>query len=1168
MSLASVLLFWVAQAADPERVVLTGTVVGVDGKPAAGAEVVLAESAPPMTVFVRVSGAVLRPPAVLRSRRADATGQFEVELPGRDQVVQRFKWPLVLWAFGPRGDLALRPIPEGWPPDGEPVRLALAPSKAVLFRVLDPDGRPIARARLAPARVRGVQVPADLDDRFAAETGADGRAALAAGAADELELVRVTSRPFGVQQLRTPRPDAEGIRTLRLAPAGRVEGRIEAGDARAVRGLAVRMRTDADPSADVAGVGGLAWVVTDDQGRFSVPAIAAGTLAISFEQHWDLPWRGQAARRPVITPGTTTEVTIPLKRAVLVKGVVQEISSGRPVPGVGVAVVLDHETPLARSDAEGRFSAYVAPPMVQSYAVDVPRGFYSPSNRVNSLPLPGGAAEFTVQPVGVSRGVEVRGRVFDAGGKPVPMAEISGYYDLANGLPWPVHAVTDRAGRFRLDSIPRDTTLHLSARRGGATTAAPESISPAQGEVTLKISPENAVALAGRVKDITGGPLAGAIVRVSARTRGVQQIPIEQFTVAIDDEGRTILRTGADGQFRTPRQLRPDLEYRLEVEVDGYANAATEWVKLDEPRHRYFPAIVLQPIATTRTVAGRVVDARGRPVTGAIVFQSGDGPERTRTTTDADGRFRLPGVYREPAFLFVEGDGLTFEGHRIGSGDEAIELKVLRAGDPPGPPLRTLPPVLPREEEKALARRLIEADLTPLTGKEATQETLVLVGTLPRVDLTRALELAENHGLPDPYYDELLRLECARSLIVENLEEAAAIAETQKEPRLRSEFYREASDAVPKSDRARKLELLDKALLNARAEPNPGYKLDELGMIGYRLLDLGETERGTQVLREGQRLADTLPKPKPGQRNPGLAQFRGGFAAKLARIDAPAAFGLAEGYANPQDNWYVGGVALGLAGREPAGSERALRMMSNAGRRDRSTIRAVGRMVRIDRDRARRLAEALDDPSSRVEALGSMARGLADVDPKAAAALIDEAFGRLVKLVEEGRDRRAPLAGSWVSAAELLPMAERLDAELLRRCFWKTVALRPPRPAGGDPSGLFEQGISRLAIALARYDRAVARQVLEPAARRVRSLDYGRIFRARETFAAAAVIDPAWAVALTDSLPDDAPGADMHPKTSARRVIADVLAHGGPQRWDHLDQQYQFFRGDSQDDER
>jgi len=553
------------------------------------------------------------------------------------------------------------------------------------------------------------------------------------------------------------------------------------------------------------------------------------------------------------------------------------------------------------------------------------------------------------------------------------------------------------------------------------------------------------------------------------------------------------------------------------------------------------------------------------------VFQAGDGPARTRTTTGADGRFRLPGVYREPAFLFVEGDGLAFEGHRIGAGAQPVELKVRRDGDPPGPPLHTLPSVLPREEETALARRLIVTDLSPLTGNEITNETVLLIRVLPRVDLERALQLAENKAVPDPDFNEQLRLECARSLIEGDLDEAATIAETVKVAWLRSQFYREASDTLPKTDRARKLDLLNKALLHARTETDPLHKLAGLGMIGYRLLDLGETERGTQVLREGQRLADTLPKFVAGQQNPTIAHGRGRFAAKLARIDAPAALKLAEGYGEPYNNWYKFGVALGLADRDPAGSERVLGMLTNKALRELKVIRAVGRMAAIDRNRARRLAEALEHPINQALALGSMARGLTDTDPKAAASLIDEAFSRLVEVVEKGGERRSGEAA--LTAALLLPVAERVDPELLRRGFWRTVALRPPRPAGGDPTGLYEQGVASLAITLARYDRAVARQVLQPVARRARSLDYGRRSRAPNLFAAAAVIDPAWAIALADSLPDDAPGANLHPKSSMRRVIADMLAHGGSERWDQFDSpQGEYYLSsllrDSKDDER
>ena len=147
-------------------------------------------------------------------------------------------------------------------------------------------------------------------------------------------------------------------------------------------------------------------------------------------------------------------------------------------------------------------------------------------------------------------------------------------------------------------------------------------------------------------------------------------------------------------------------------------------------------------------------------------------------------------------------------------------------------------------------------------------------------------------------------------------------------------------------------------------------------------------------------------------------------------------------------------------------------------------IRAAGRMAAIDRERARRLVETLEQPRDQALALGAMAQSLADTDRKAASAILDEAFRRLEKLAREGGDQRK--AWACVAAGHLLPTAEKLDPELLRRGFWLAVALRPPRPAGGDPIGGYEEGIADLAIVLARYDRAVARQVLEPAAGRVR----------------------------------------------------------------------------------
>jgi hypothetical protein len=381
MSTIPVLLLILAQAG-PDRVVVTGTVLGDDGRPAAGAEVVLADDAPPVRLAAidLATGAVPRAAGLLRDGRAGDDGRFQVDLPEADRTLPRLRRSRFLWALGPAGALAMRPIPEGWPLDGEPFRLTLARPESLRLRVLDPGGRPAAGVRLAPARLSGAGLPAELADRFAVETDSRGRATLSVGAAEETEAIRATSGTIGWQQLRMPRPEPDGARTIRLLPVGRVVGRIEAGDPAAVRGLAVRVRTDADPATEVSGIGGFAAVATDDQGRFTIPAIATGSLELSFEHRLDLPWRGGMVGRPQVQPGSTTEVTVTLKRAVRVQGVVQEVPGGRPVAGAGVSITFDSGIPPSWTDAEGRYSGYVAAPgMVHPYVQVPPRGYYNPT---------------------------------------------------------------------------------------------------------------------------------------------------------------------------------------------------------------------------------------------------------------------------------------------------------------------------------------------------------------------------------------------------------------------------------------------------------------------------------------------------------------------------------------------------------------------------------------------------------------------------------------------------------------------------------------------------------------------------------------------------------------------------------------------------------------------
>ena len=60
-------------------------------------------------------------------------------------------------------------------------------------------------------------------------------------------------------------------------------------------------------------------------------------------------------------------------------------------------------------------------------------------------------------------------------------------------------------------------------------------------------------------------------------------------------------------------------------------------------------------------------------------------------------------------------------------------------------------------------------------------------------------------------------------------------------------------------------------------------------------------------------------------------------------------------------------------------------------------------------------------------------------------------------------------------------------------------------------------------------------------------------------FAAAAVIDPDWAVQLVERLPDDPDFKPHQTKNAARLAAAGVLARHGEARWRYLQYHYAFL---------
>ncbi len=660
------------------------------------------------------------------------------------------------------------------------------------------------------------------------------------------------------------------------------------------------------------------------------------------------------------------------------------------------------------------------------------------------------------------------------------------------------------------------------------------------------------------------GRLAGRIVVDDPRA--LQGLKLLLFTVSTaggpdGSSGRTEPLLDSSGRFEVPELSVGTLYITVRVPEKSPLKFITPRNKLIEAGRLTQVTISEQKPAKTRTLAGRVIDAKGNPVAGATIFQSGDAPTRTETSSGAEGRFSLPGVAEASTFVFARANGFRFAGRTIEAGVTDLTLTLTRESERPAKTMRSLVPPGTPEQENAVVHRLIDAYATKALEKGDTNDKVQVLEVLARVDPARTLELTEGKTLTEPFLKAMFRLRVAAALLESAPDEALAVAESIDDPAARAMALLKAVDALPATERAKKQELLDRALIGAKAAREPtGIRMILTGQVAERWLDMGLAERGTALLREIQPDAEQLPNAA------WPAYAKGAFAEELCQIDLDAALKLTKGLSDAREHdRHLVNIAHELAGKDPAAAERVLGMLKEPYQHDQCVVRIAYRMAPVDLARARRLAKTAVDPVMRGYAIGMSALGLAEAKKTAdATALLREAMDTLGTAGEWGTSpTRSPCERASTCAA-LVAVAERIDSDLVSETFWRALSVRAPRrpDAVRDPSAFYDLGVGLL---LARYDREVARSLvarhLGPEAS-MADLAGDRGL----AFAATAVIDPAWAVELIERLPDDS-GLDANKKKNgARLAAAAALARHGEARWRFLLYHYaHLWVADSED---
>ena len=258
---------------------------------------------------------------------------------------------------------------------------------------------------------------------------------------------------------------------IRLRPVGKIEGRVVGGPPELVRGVTLVFTSSVNDRPrpfplKVWPIEGYAEVKTDEQGRFTVPAIAVGDAGIWAVVDEKQPLRLKLPESVRVQADRTTSFEIPLVPSVIVRGTVRVKDTGKPVPGAEIdirfGVNRQRSTPV--SDAQGNYIARVLPGRISLQVIDMPAPYVLLSEGAaratndRSFEVPKDVKEFDLPPIeaglaGLTKSIP--GRVVDQQDRPVGNIQIS----VVEGDRQSGGGKSDKEGRFELAGVP--VTINL-----------------------------------------------------------------------------------------------------------------------------------------------------------------------------------------------------------------------------------------------------------------------------------------------------------------------------------------------------------------------------------------------------------------------------------------------------------------------------------------------------------------------------------------------------------------------------------------------------------------------------------------------------------------------------------------------------------------------------------
>ncbi len=465
-------------AADKQEII--GRVLNDTDKPLASADVglqVLQSPTPdefPASRFVAVT-------------KTDSSGNFRLSVPkGIDNNLTG-----ILWAIAD-GYQPARPNSQGSLKDLA-VNIAtvrLTPSTGTIMRIVNAKDEPVSGVRVVVGsqmlrKAVDFPIPPDWLDRVAGITDADGRVQIANAISNA--ITNVTLQPPGqTTSIRLNRnyflnhhsATSSPHFTWVLPAKGNIEGHLDVQGGKLPAGLKITIQTESClPNGHKAGTSGLTTVAVNAEGRFNVTDIAEGPVMVSPFLDDRQPLRAEIPMEIAVQPGKTTILSIPIRRGVLVRGLIRKQDTKQGYPHFSLSLIYgqsarEHrdmrEKYELKTDENGRFSATIPPGPIELRLNSAPEDYLNvecwkdnPGLWGSQFEVPVGKESFDLEPIELVPADSISGKLVDLNHQPLRGREwtvcgfpdISGkdYHGVLNSF---AGTPTDKEGRFS-GSYPR-----------------------------------------------------------------------------------------------------------------------------------------------------------------------------------------------------------------------------------------------------------------------------------------------------------------------------------------------------------------------------------------------------------------------------------------------------------------------------------------------------------------------------------------------------------------------------------------------------------------------------------------------------------------------------------------------------------------------------------------